>query len=62
MILSYSVATVFQLGAIHSKNRLKTSLLLRIFYQFSENAHFCVEKCKIFALYFQGFMKNVRKK
>ena len=23
---------------------------------------FCVEKCKIFALYFQGFTKNVKEK
>ena len=62
MILRYSVTTVFQQGAIYSKNRLKTLLLLRIFCSFSENAYFCVEKCKIFALYFQGVMKNVTKK
>ena len=37
-------------------------LFLRIFYLFSENAQFCVEKCKIFALYFQGFTKNVKEK
>ncbi len=37
-------------------------LFLRIFYLFSENVQFCVEKCKIFTLYFQGFTKNARKK
>ena len=37
-------------------------LFLRIFYLFSENAPFCVEKCKIFTLYFQGFTKNVKEK
>ena len=37
-------------------------LFLRIFYLFSENLLFGVEKCKIFALYFQWFTKNVTKK
>ena len=37
-------------------------LFLRIFYLFSENAQFCVEKCKIFTLYFQGVTKNVKEK
>jgi len=41
---------------------LKTSLFLRIFCPFSENALFCVEKSNFLALYFQGVMKNVIKK
>ena len=40
----------------------ETSRWLHIFARFSENSNFCVEKCKIFSLYFQGFMKNVTKK